>query len=81
MKNPLDFNNAHQLRDLIKKNIKSKINYSKKKIKEVDFIEDNILIKPIDYYYTNPIARSSKVMNECSQLSKKLLFSGIEKAS
>ncbi len=81
MKNPLDFNNAHQLRDLIKKNIKSKINYSKKKIKEVDFIEDNILIKPIDYYYTNPIARSSKVMNECRQISKKLLFSGIEKAS
>ena len=48
---------------------------------EVDFIEANILVKPIDYYYTNPIARSSKVMNECKQISKKFLFTGIEKAS
>ena len=41
----------------------------------------NYLIKPVDYYYTNPIARSSKVMSECRQISKKFLFTGIEKAS
>ena len=43
--------------------------------------EDNISVKPIDYYYTNVIARSSKVMSECRQIKKKFLFNGIEKAS
>ena len=47
----------------------------------MDFVEENILIKPIDYYYTNPIARSSKIMSECRQISKNFLFTGIEKAS
>ena len=46
-----------------------------------DIIEANISVKPIDYYYTNSIARSSKVMSECRQISKKFLFTGIEKAS
>ena len=47
----------------------------------------NIYVNPvpsleaIDYYYTNPIARSSKTMNECRQISKNLLSTGIEKAS
>ena len=44
-------------------------------------IEKDILIKEIDYYHTNPIARSSKVMNECRKISKNFLFNGIEKAS
>ena len=34
-----------------------------------------------DYYHTNSIARASKVMSECKQISKKFLFTGIEKAS
>ena len=38
-------------------------------------------IKSIDYYHSNVIARASKVMNECKQISKKFLFTGIEKAS
>ena len=50
-------------------------------IPKVNFVEKDILIKPIDYYYTNPIARSSKVMSECKQISKKLLSTGMEKAS
>ena len=48
---------------------------------KTDFVEGNISIKQVDYYYTNPIARSSKVMSECRQISKKFLFTGIEKAS
>ena len=48
---------------------------------DYNFIEDNISIKPIDYYYTNPISRSSRVMSECRQISKTFLFKGIEKAS
>ena len=44
-------------------------------------IEENISIHPIDYYYTNPIARSSKVMGECRKISKSYTTSAIEKAS
>ena len=61
------------------------INFKKKlinpKSNKVDFIESDILIHPIDYYYTNPIARSSKVMNECKQISKNYFLTPIEKAS
>ena len=81
MKKNLDFNNIETLKELIKKNIKSKDNKKNYINKNIPFIEDNILIKPIDYYYTNSIARSSKVMSECRQISKKLLVTGIEKAS
>ena len=59
----------------------SSVNNDVNKINKVDFVEENILIKPIDYYYTNPIARSSKIMSECRQISKRFLFTGIEKAS
>jgi len=81
MKKPLGYNNAKHLRESINKHIQSKINNGVKKISVVDFIEENISIKKIDYYYTNSIARSSKVMSECRQISKKFLFTGIEKAS
>ena len=80
LKKPLNSNNTF-LKKNIKQNIQSKINESILKTKSIDFIEDSILVKPIDYYYTNPIARSSKVMSECREISKNLSFTGIEKAS
>jgi len=81
IKKPLDFNNVHQLRDLIKKEIKNKINLEYRKTHKVNFIETDIQIKPVDYYYTNPIARSSKIMSECRKIGKKYLYTGIEKVS
>ena len=81
MKKPLEFNNVKHLRELINKQIQSKINRDALKTNEVNFVEENILVKPIDYYYSNSIARSSKVMSECKQISKKFLFTGIERAS
>mgnify|MGYP000128954818 CR=1 FL=1 len=81
MKKPLGYNNVKHLRELINKHIQSKINNRVKKTNEVDYIEDSISVRPIDYYYTNSIARSSKVMSECRQISKRFLFTGIEKAS
>jgi len=81
MKKPLGYNNVKHLRESINKHIQSKINNEVKKTIEIDFIDENISVKPIDYYYTNSIARSSKVMSECRQISKKFLFTGIEKAS
>ena len=81
MKKPLEYNNVKYLRESINKDIQQKINNVVNKTNEIDFVDENISIKPIDYYYTNPIARASKIMGECKQISKKLLFTGIEKAS
>jgi len=81
MKKPLHFKNISQLSELIKNQVDKKNNLEKTKAKNVVFVDKEILIKPIDYYYTNPITRASKVMNECRQISKKFLYNGIEKAS
>ena len=81
MKRPLEFNNIKSLRENIKKYINKKIYKKIENKNSVNFVKDSISIKPIDYYYTNPIARSSKVMNECRGISKSLSFAGIEKAS
>jgi NADH-quinone oxidoreductase subunit G len=82
MKRPLKFNDAKQLNDIIKKHLKSQnTEYTNPVLTKITFVNANILIEEIDYYYTNPIARSSKVMSECRQIKKKYLFTGIEKAS
>ena len=81
MKKPLDFKNINELRDIINKKIQLRIKNKTQKINKVSFIEGNISIKNIDYYYTNPIARSSKTMGECRQISKKLLSTGMDRAS
>ena len=81
LKKPLGFKNIKELRENIIQDIDSIKNKKYNKIENFNFIQAEILVKPIDYYYTNPIARSSKVMSECRQISKKLLFTGIEKAS
>ena len=81
IKKPLPYDNTQQLREFIKNDIKSKIDTTSIKINKIDFLDSSITIKPIDYYYTNPIARSSKVMSECRQITKKFLHTGIEKAS
>ena len=81
MKKPLGYNNIRNLRELIKKEIQLKINTSIGKKNKIDFIEKDIFVKPIDYYYTNSIARSSKVMTSCREIKKKFTYRGIEKAS
>ena len=81
MKKPLGYNNVKHLRELINKHIQSQIDNKVKETNEVDYIEGSISVRPIDYYYTNSIARSSKVMSECRKISKRFLFTGIEKAS
>jgi NADH-quinone oxidoreductase subunit G len=81
MKKPLAYKNIKQLEEIIKKEIQLKKSIQGKKINEIDFIDGDISIDLIDYYYTNAIARSSKVMSECRQISKNFLFTGIDKAS
>jgi len=81
LKKTKTYKDGLELQDIIKKNIKLKRDNGLKKKKLVDFIEKEIFIKPIDYYFTNPIARSSKTMSECRRIKKNLLFTGIDKAS
>ena len=81
MKRDLGFADFDSLRDLIIKSIEIKSNTKTEKKVNYDFINKEILVEPIDYYYTNAIARSSKVMSDCRQISKKYLYTGIEKAS
>ena len=81
LKKPLGYKSIEELRDLIKKNIVTKSHKQGLNSNKPDFVDENISIKFIDYYYTNPIARSSKVMSECRQIPKNFLFTGIEKGS
>ena len=81
MKKNIGFTNISNLRESILKIIQSKKTENVIITNEIKFIDKKILIKPIDYYYTNSIARSSKVMSECREISKKYLFTGIEKVS
>ena len=81
MNKPLEFKDNQHLRSLIKIHIQSKTGNNITLKDNVNFIEEEISIKPIDYYYTNAVARSSKVMSECRQVSKNFSFSEIEKAS
>ena len=81
MKKSLGYNDVNDLRESINKYIQSKKNKEVKKTSEITFVEENISLKPIDYYYTNPIARSSKVMTECRKISKNYTTQEVNKAS
>ena len=73
LKNKEDYKDVHELQKKIKTNIAIKNNNNLKSTKIVEFIEKEISIKPIDYYFTNSIARSSRTMNECRRVKKKFL--------
>ena len=48
------------------------------KIKQSNFISEDILIKTLDYFYTNSISRASKTMSECRQINKKSKKTGTD---
>ena len=81
MKKPIYFESSKNLRKEIIKSINIANKKITQKINKSTFVKGKILIKPIDYYYTNSISRSSKTMSECRQINKKLSFIGIDKAS
>ncbi len=43
---------------------------------ETSFFSEKILIRDLDYYYTNSISRSSKTMSECRQIRQKIKKNG-----
>ncbi len=48
----------------------------KKDLLENNFFSEKILIRELDYYYTNSISRSSKTMSECRQIRQKIKKDG-----
>ena len=80
-------NNLNNFDSLRKEAINSIINFSqinelpKKIFSKNDkiiskFYSEEILIRKLDYYYTNSISRSSKTMSECRQINKKIPKTG-----
>tara|TARA_B110001454_G_scaffold209209_1_gene222477 strand:- start:236 stop:2275 length:2040 start_codon:yes stop_codon:yes gene_type:complete len=70
MKKNLNFENLSDLRKEMNNFLEEKnLNNFYKNIKN-NFVEKNIIINPLDYYYTNPIARSSKTMNDCREAAR-----------
>ncbi len=53
-----------------------KFKFDKDKNKTSEFISEEILIKELDYYFSNSISRSSKTMSECRQVRQKLQKTG-----
>ena len=39
-------------------------------------MNETVLIKQLDYFYTNSISRASKVMHECRQINQNLKKTG-----
>ena len=62
--------NFSQINDLPNKIIKNN------EIFNSNFISEKILIKKLDYFFTNSISRASKTMSECRQINKQALKTG-----
>ena len=62
--------NFSQINDLPKKVI------NKNNKIESNFSSEEVLIKKLDYYYTNSISRASKTMSECRQVNNQILKTG-----
>ena len=43
---------------------------------ETNFVSEDILVRELDYYYTNSISRASKTMGECRQIHQKIRKDG-----
>ena len=76
--------NFHELRKEVLQSIPNfsglnqlpkKSEIEKKEI-ETNFFSEKILIKRLDYYFTNSISRSSKTMSECRQIRQKIKKDG-----
>ena len=45
---------------------------------ENNFVSEEVAIKPLDYYFSNSIARSSKTMSDCRQIRDKTKKTGTD---
>jgi NADH-quinone oxidoreductase subunit G len=83
LSNYISSKNLYETKDSLEKNMINYLNLHNSKISvsnkiKNNFIKEKIAIKDIDYYYSNAIARASKVMSECKNEKIKLNSTGTE---
>ncbi len=72
------FNNKEELLKKMKNYLENTHSKSIDKVKDLNFINENIKVENIDYYFSNVIARSSKTMSECRNLKLKISKTGTD---
>ena len=72
------YNNKEELIDSMMNYIKLNKKDKNNKISQTEFLSEKILIDPIDYYYSNVIARSSNTMSECRSEKLKIKSTGTD---
>ena len=55
-----------------------KFEKSESKKEKSDFLNEEIKIKDINYYFSNAISRASKTMSECRQIRQKIKKTGTD---
>ena len=83
LSNYISSKNLYETKDSLEKNMINYLNLHNSKISvsnkiKNNFIKEKIAIKDIDYYYSNAIARASKVMSECKNEKIKFNSTGTE---
>jgi NADH-quinone oxidoreductase subunit G len=72
------YNNKEELIDSMMNYIKLNKKDKNNKIIKTEFLSEKILIDPIDYYYSNAIARASNTMSECRNEKLKIKSTGTD---
>ena len=77
-RNKVLFKDRNYLEDTLKNYLNTKKKHSLQSSKNNKFIEEQIKTTPIDYFYSNVIARASKTMSECRNLRLNFKSTGTE---
>ena len=72
------YKNKEELIDSMMNYIKLNNKDKNNRITKTEFLSEKIIIDPIDYYYSNVIARSSKTMSECRNEKLKIKSTGTD---
>ena len=78
IRNRVLFKDRNYLEDTLKNYLNTKKKHSLQSSKNNKFIEEQIKTTPIDYFYSNVIARASKTMSECRNLRLNFKSTGTE---
>ena len=77
-RNKVLFKDRNYLEDTLKNYLNTKKKHSLQSSENNKFIEEQIKTIPIDYFYSNVIARASKTMSECRNLRLNFKSTGTE---
>ena len=77
-RNKVLFKDRNYLEDTLKNYLNTKKKHSLRSSMNNKFIEEQIKTTPIDYFYSNVIARASKTMSECRNLRLNFKSTGTE---